>query len=213
MIMNDFNSYQEDAKNKTNSEHDYFTTKILIPFGSIIIAAIGILASTNKIPFWAFLAMAIYILLLMMIILFRPIKNITMNFKGKLDKKRFIKHMNPELKGLSKELNKLLDFDRTNTIPYFVKEFSSKIADIPEMQICLEKNRQQFMILQSWSHSISKCIDDIKSENFVQNASQMSDMIGWFTWASEWFRQGIQNIEDFRACYKRAYIGLEYCGK
>lgn len=192
--MDNFTNYLQNQDSSSKAGIDNFTAKVLIPFGSILIGVIGLLASTNKLPVWASWAMAIYLVIIIGKIFARPTKKFILKTVSQYNQMRFAKRMRPNLLKLSHELNELLDFERTNTIPYFTSQIFSRLSQEVNVLSCLGMSRQQFTILQSWAFSL-KCNfrRDNKAE-FIHNAAQLSDVVTWFIWACVWLRQAVDNL-------------------
>ncbi len=191
--MNDFTNGQQNQNSNSKNGIDDFTTKVLIPLGSIIIGVIGVLISTNKLPAFALWIMGVYLVIVLVRILISPIKNFSSKAIINFSRMRFAKKKRAELHSLSSELNELLNPQRTTTIPYFINNQFSKLSSDLNTLSCLDRNRQQFQILHSWSFSLTELLRNSKKNNLMQNASQLSNLVTWFIWACVWLRQAVNN--------------------
>ncbi len=191
--MNDFTNDQQNQNNNYNAGMDNFTAKVLIPFGLVIIGAIGLWASTNKLPVWASWTMAIYLVIVLVKILINPAKNFSSKAINHFSRMRFAMKMRPELRRLSSELNQLLDSQRTSTIPYIISQLFSKLSSEIHTLNCLDRNRQQFQILQSWALSLTDRNRSYNRTEFLQDAAQLSNAVVWYIWACVWLQQVINN--------------------
>lgn len=193
--MNTSTNYQQNQNSSPKVGTDNFTTEVLIPLGSVIIGVIGLLASANRLPAWASWTMVIYLVLIILKILARPIKNFTSKTINQFNHRRFVKKMQPKLLKLSSEFNELLDSQRTNTIPSFISQLFSKLSQEVNMLSCLGRNRQQFTILQSWAFSLERNLRRNNKTEFIHDAAQFSDVVTWFIWACVWVRETLDNKE------------------
>jgi len=137
----------------------------------------------------------IYLVFSLLIILVLLAKNIIPNTINWFSRRMFANQKRSELQELSLEFNELLGSDRLSTIPYFISQLFSKLSNEVNLLSCLERNRQQFTILQSWAWSLS---DNLKYDNntlFLRDANQFSKVVSSFTWACEWVRQVLVKTE------------------
>lgn len=193
--MTDFTDYQGYKSSTSKVEVDHFTTKVLIPLGSVLIATIGLLSAETVLPTWAYWIMMIYLGIVLVKILVGPIKKFISNIINRYNKMHFAKQMKLELLSLSRELNELLESQRINSVPYFITHLLSKLSQEVQKSNCLHRNSEQFTILQSWAWCLS---DNLKFDNhklFLRNANQFSRVVSWFTWACEWVRQVLDKTE------------------
>ncbi len=191
--MNDFTNYDRLQNSNSKSGVEDFTTKVLIPLGAILIAAISVVFSTNKLPSIVLWTMILYLAIVLVKILVSPTKTFTSKVITKSNRILFSKKMHPELLQFSSELNQLLASDRENTIPYFINNQFSKLSSDINTLSCLDRNRQQFQILQSWSFFLTDLLRNSEKKNLMLNAVQLSNLVTWFIWACVWLHQVVNN--------------------
>ena len=168
-------------------------TKVLLPLGFFLITVISFWTSATAVPTWAYWTIVIYLAVSLLIILVLLAKNIIPNTIIWFSRRKFAMNKRSELQEHSNELNELLGFDRSNTNPYFISHLSSKLSNEVNVLNMLNKDVEQFKILQSWAWSLS---DNLKSDNhkfFLRDATQFSRLVSWLCWACLWARQFIYN--------------------
>ena len=193
--MDDFTDYQEYQSNTSKEKVYHFTIKDLIHLGSLLIGIIGLLTSATVLPVWAYWVMAVYLAIVLVIIFALPTKNLISSIINWFNRSRFAKNKRQELQELSNELNELLGSDTLNTIPNFIKYLSSKIANEVNLLAMLNKDIDQFKVLESWAWSVSDNLKHHEHKLFLRDANQFSRVVFWFSWACEWVRQVLDKTE------------------
>lgn len=192
--------YKDNHEYKNNMGQDRITniaSKVLMPLGLFLIAIISFLTSATEVPAWAYWVMVIYLVTAFVIILILLTKSIIPNIVNWFSQRKFAKKKRLELQELSNGLNKLLESDRTTTIPYFLSHLSSKLSAEVNLLNCLHRNNQQFTILQSWALTLSDNIIYNNHKLFLRDVDQFSKLVNRFTWSCLWVQQFL-NSNDVR---------------
>jgi hypothetical protein len=193
VAMDDFNDSKGYQSSSSQGRITNIATKVLMPLGLFLITLISFLTSATEVPAWAYWIMAIYLVVSFLIILTLLAKNIIPKTINWFSRRSFAKKKRPELQELSNELYELLDSQRLKTIPYFLNQLSSKLSNEINILSCLEKNRQQFEILQSWNSSLVENLKHNSQTAFLRDAIQFSLAVNSFSWACERVRQVLFN--------------------
>ncbi len=119
---------QEDDK---KAEPHFFLSKILIPFGSLLIAGIILLTSNYQLPKWVFISVVSFLILVsiyIVIIIGPTFKKISSNLLSSIQKKRnrarFSRYYLPQLNEKSNELAKFLEDRSSDSIIYLLEAIS-----------------------------------------------------------------------------------------
>lgn len=189
-------SFEQKQNDSSRRGADYLVKDILIPFGSALIAAVVVLSTTQNLPFWATLAMVVYLVFVFVLVLASPISKVFRRFSTWNSRRIFAQKMRSELLGLIGELNGLLDQQKTNTLPYVVFQLTQKLSANVRLLTRLDRNLREFQILQSWADSLFTPFLLDRRGNLWSSFSDLSIAVVEFTWACSVLRQDVINVKD-----------------
>jgi hypothetical protein len=183
----------EDLNKYSKSSTENFTTKYLIPFGSILVGVMGLLASGNTFPIWVYIVISLYLVIILLISLFKPVKKLFSKSIKNFTLKKFSTAKRKKLQELAEELKDLFDEQKTTTIPYIITHNYKVFQDELNTLNCVANSREQFLILQSWT--LSSC-DNLKNNShsvFLRDAAEFSNIINWFSRTYNQIRTNLNN--------------------
>lgn len=175
------------------SERDSFVSRILIPLGSVVIAAVVLLSTKNKLPSWASIIVVAYLAFVIVWIVARPTNNAIQKVVNVTTRRRFVKGMRPELHEILEQLDEMLEQQRMNTIPFVVADLSSKLSRVVKEPILIGAYQEQFYILQSWASSLTRSMSNYRATDFRRDSSELSQLVFRFTCACTSARNIIDN--------------------
>lgn len=187
-----FYPYPSSQERSKNSIED-FTTKVLIPLGSILVGAFGLWASTSKLPTLASWLMGIYLVTVLVIILSRPVKVVSSNVFTGYNRRQFAKKRLPDLRELVTELIGLLEDKKVNSLPLIIAGFSSKLYDENPRRIGLDCYLSEMNILSCWAIQVGKRINEELAKGFTSDAEDFTTIVFQFSMLGMRLRQAIIN--------------------
>ena len=125
---------------------------ILIPLGSILIAAISLLTVNFKLPAWAIIGVVSYLIVVIVALLFNPFHGLC-SFLWKMKRERYLaKKFHSEVYDISREFNGLIE-DRSDTISNLLKDINSWEELRGQL---IQPDSEHISTIKSWHASIEK---------------------------------------------------------
>lgn len=180
---------------RPKSSLDDFPSKILIPLGSVLIAAVVFLSTSNKLPLWASIVVVAYLAFVVVWVSARPTTHVISKMMIGYGQRRFAKEMSRQLRGFVDELNIHLSRDRTNTLTYLIHDFASKLPEDVRFTVRLDRNSREFDILQCWAIALRDGCGGNKLANFRRNAAEFATIAFRWSCACTYLREDVQMCE------------------
>jgi len=125
---------------------------ILIPIGSILIAAISFLTANFELPTWAIIGVIGYLVVVIMALLFNPFHGLCSSL-WKMKRERYLtKKFHSEVYEISREFGGLIE-DRSDTISNLLKEINSWEELRGQLT---QPDSEHISTIKSWHASIEK---------------------------------------------------------
>lgn len=156
---------------------DHFIKDILIPLGSLLIAAIPLLAAKEvPLPTWAIFIVISYLVIVASIVLLNPLITLISFLRGNVNRTRIAKIYSPQLSDCTREFGRLIDTQKTDTINYLLRDaISGKWGGIRNDQFPYDS--EHIATLQSWFLSLEGQFNVYRHRDFPYLASGLSHLI------------------------------------
>jgi hypothetical protein len=179
-INNNLNSFFNSDPNKNDVQDkssSHFLKDILIPVGSLLIAAISFLALNGKLPTWAIVAIAAYLIIIAIYVSMNPLIQLFILFLEKQRKKKAAKKFFPSLQDIAKEFAPLIDINsnRSDTMLYLLNEING--WNESQNNMAIQSESEHINTIQNWFASIKKRLDLYRLKDFSYLATDLSDLI------------------------------------
>ena len=197
--MNDLTPFMQNENDSPKSGTDRLVKDILIPFGSALIAAIVILATTRSLPLWATVAVVAYLTFVVVLVLAKPLSNISSKFFTWNLRRRFAKKMTDELLQLVRELSELLESRRESSMPSLINSFSSRLSDKARQLLRLDRNSRELDLIQTWTLALLDRCSRRRTAQFLADAYDFTLIVLKYSWACTYLRQDVlltKNVEE-----------------
>jgi len=153
-----------------------FLKEILIPFGSILIAAISVLTANFKLPPWAIIAVVCYLIVVIVALLFNPLQGICLLLWTSRRKKYLGRKLRPQVYDISKEFGGLIE-DGSDTIFSLVKEINSW-EEFRGQQT--HPDGEHISTIRSWHASVEKHLNLLSLKYFPSIVWELSVVISQY---------------------------------
>ena len=169
--------YPDPQNDKTQDEFSNHLLKdFLIPFGSVLIAAIVFLTANYQLPKWAISVVVLYLIIVMVVVMINPIIRIISFFRERQRKKQTAKSFYPQLVDSGKEFVHLID-GSTNNIIYLLQEIQGW-AEISNNPILIDM--EHIETIRNWLQSVQKHLDLYRFKDFLHLVSELSSLINQY---------------------------------
>ncbi len=171
---------RQDEK-KEDSFSNHFLTKFMIPFGAMLIAAIALLTANYTLPNWAIVVVVIYLAIVILAILWKPLAKAYYRFQEKKKHYNFAKYYYPLVSGNAIEFGRLIEDQKTNTLIDLIQNMS-RWPEMYSNQVSFD--REHIATIRAWlesiqtylmSHSFMDTTDD-----FLRTARDLSIVISQY---------------------------------
>lgn len=147
-------------------------SSFLIPFGSVLIAAVALLASTTPIPQWAVAVVVTYLAVAMVISLAYPARKLRIAFQRKRIIQKAARKFYAALVETTGQMSEQVNFHRVNTVANLSQEVSSLVGEQAH-QVPVEALR----LARSWMETIHRRVDPKSHADFVALARELSAFV------------------------------------
>lgn len=161
-----------DEEDQSKPSNHFVLTQILIPLGSLLIGAVGLWASSDKLPNEALWVIITYLVIVICYSLALPFKKIASFIRAGLTARRLARVFYPDLKRTARDLHSLLDGQHTNTILYILREMNSW-EEFRENQIPIDSVHWN----QTWLESVQQRLEENRSSAFRSIAKDLGLII------------------------------------
>jgi hypothetical protein len=159
---------------KEPEKEDHVVTRLLIPLGSLLIAAIAVLTSNYQLPIGAVIAVILYLVIVMFVTLWRPASRLFSMFREKWLHRSISKIYYPYLQNSAVEFGRLTEDNRSHTMITFLQDISSW----PELQNNpIPFDREHIQTIREWLSSIQENISSSRLTRFKREAHDLSIII------------------------------------
>lgn len=159
--------------NSQRPAHESWLTKYLLPLGSVLIAALALLAQNAQLPKWVIVVAVSYLLVVVGVSLYRPGARLLFFIKDKRRLRRLRKTYFTKLSEGVGGLRQLLAQDRSNTVLYVLQE----AAQWDELQgRFVPFDAEHVASLRTWLTSIEQRIRRYQSNSFLDLCGEVGDL-------------------------------------
>jgi hypothetical protein len=167
-------SYIGMSTDKEDKKEDHFLTKLLIPFGAVLIAAIALLTANYKLPNWAVFVVIAYLVIVMIVTVWRPVARLLSLLREKGVYRNISKTYYPYLQSSAVEFGRLIEDRMSNTMISFLQD----ISGWPEIQSnAIPFNIGHILTLREWLSSIQENLTSNNLSRFRRDAHDLSIII------------------------------------
>jgi hypothetical protein len=204
-----YDNYHNQEDDKKTDPH-FILSKILIPFGSLLIAGIPLLTlNYQQLPKWVFISIAVFLILVstyIILIIGPALKRLSSNLLQLMQKKRnrtrFSRLYLQQLKEKNKEFAKFLE-DRNDNVISLVQTVGSwpEILDKQDKfdTYDLEQLGRYAVTLREWLQVVKYHMDNSSASNFQLAAYNFSRLVSqYYRFCLDWHRRFDYSVRQGR---------------
>jgi hypothetical protein len=151
-----------------------WTSEYLIPSGSVLIAALALLAQYAQLPKWVIIIAVSYLVIATGVLLYIPVVRLFSSVVGKWRLRRLAKIYFPQLLESVKKLHQLVAAQNANTLLY-VLEQTVQWDELRDKSLLPDP--EHVATIRNWLSSIELCVERYKRDDFSCLCWELSSLI------------------------------------